>query len=312
MIDNSQTTDAIQASPLLRDLAIGGAFLTREEVLATIRQSTGKVVLFLAHIRDDGSIETKDQFIPIREVADVARSSNVPFLAMGCHSANFVSSGYTAEINSVDVVTKLAKTLGTAETFGNVLAGLITHNDGIQLDWNFLAGATEVLRVRLLDKKGDKRGAIYVGGIRGWYSDPTPTPTRLAYLAVKTGVPYWIFRGVIFSCLLMITVYLFELANLGLGREILELSSGCLFQLCLFASLVASCFLIMGLALVVSGTLGPILFLVAALILGTFWFKKGGDVFDPRKVPAFVIERRVPFGVLGLAVMGVAISAIVG
>jgi hypothetical protein len=312
MIDNSQTTDAVQASPLLRSLAVAGASLTRDEVLATIRQSSGKVVLFLAHIRDDGSIETKDQLIPIRELADVASSSNVPFLAMGCRSANFVSSGYTTEINSVDVVTKLAKTLGTAETFGNVLGSLTTRNDDIQLDWQFLAGATEVLRIKLFDKKGDERGAIYVGGIRAWYSTPSPQPTRLAYLAVKTGLPYWIWRGLIFSCLLVITVCLFELANVGLGSEILRISSGCLFVLCFIGSLLAIAVIITGLGLAASGPFESFFF-VAAMVLVYLCFNEGGKVFDhPRNMPAFVIKGRVPLGTLGLTVLGLTISAIVG
>jgi hypothetical protein len=310
MIDNSQTADAVQASPLLKDLTVAGTLLNRDEVLAVIRQSAGKVVLFLAHIRHDGSIETGDQFIPIQELADLASASNVPFLAMGCRSANFVPSGYTLEINSLDVVTKLARTLGTAETFGNVLGSLMTGDNGIQLDWKFLAGATEVLRIKLLDIKGEERGAIYIGGIRGWHSTPAPQAARLAYVAVKTGIPYWIWRGGILSCLLIITVCLFELAVVGLGKEILRISSGCLFYLCFVTSLFGVAALVAALGQLASGPSGMI-FLIAAMIWLGFCFSRGGIVFQLKEIPKFVVLRRLPFGILGLMVFGFAISAIV-
>ena len=311
MIDNSQTTDAIHASQLLNSLVVAGASLTRDEVLTTIRQSAGKVILFLAHIREDGSIETKDQFIAIQELAALADSSNVPFLALGCRSANFVSSGYSKEINSFDVVTRLGRTLGTAETFGNVLAGLMTSDDDIQLDWKFLAGATEVLRIKLVDKKAGDRGAIYVGGIRSWSSAPVPQPTRLAYLALETGLPYWAWRGGLFSCLLVIVVWLFELANLSLGVEILKLSSGCFVQLCWFALVFAGAGLIAASGQLVSGPLG-MGFFVAALIWIGFCLHTRGLIFDVRGIPEFALKRKVPLGVLGLAVLGFSISAILG
>lgn len=301
LIDNTRTSDAIKYSQILSRIAVEGDSYTRQQLLASV-QTPDSVVLLFTHVGQDGQIQTKDGALPVQEVVAFAKKRSVPILVVGCNSDDFIGTGYTGLLNSLEMVGRLEATLKSAHSYRDFVNGLAPPGEAVQLDWAFLIGAGEILRIKILDSEGKTRAVVYASGFPGMQV-VAPPPSGLSYLAVHSGLPYWLWRGVGFTLAMILGVYLVGFVRPGLGDEVFELCSasmgGC-------ATLIAYLAIVLAFALVASllSWLGVILFLVGMGFLQS--------ITENWEIPAFVVDHPRVFGVTSLTVLGLFLSGVMG
>jgi hypothetical protein len=145
-------------------------------------------------------------------------------LVVGCNSATFGETGYTTLLDSIEVVQRLASTLESARSYRDFVSGLATPQEAVQLDWEFLVRAGEIMRIKIVDREGSQRIVIYPSGFRGMQAG-FPQVSGRDYLAASSGLALWIWRGLGFAVVALLAVLFAGQVSLGLPDKILEVSA---------------------------------------------------------------------------------------
>ena len=217
LIENSQTTEAIQGSRVLSGMSRQEAGSNRDQLFAALKASPVHVILLLTHITEHGMVELRDGDVPLAEIGQAAHEHSVPLLVVGCRSARFLTSGYKGYLNSIEMVGRIDHALGSAHSFGDLVSGFAHSDEALVLDWEFLQSAHDTLRVRLVGNDGGELGVVYLYGFQGWIGAP-PKPSGLALLAAKSGWAFWVWRGVAFAAGLLVLA----MATARLAPEFLD------------------------------------------------------------------------------------------
>lgn len=304
LIDNSQTREAISDSSTLRPLTVEAPSATRQQLFDLMMRSQGKVIFLLTHLSPNGMIEASDGDISVQDLNMAAKNQAIPMLVVACRSRNFLPSGYTTLLNSLDMVKLIDGAVGSASSYGELLDHLATENEPLELDAEFLATTHDILKIRAGDGKGNERLVLYATGFPGTRGSP-PVAAGLARVAVRTGWPYWLWRGLVYATAGLLFGFAADLFRPGAFKWITLACSLCFFY-CILA-----CFVVLaGASFVGEGhemgwTSLIVLWVVFAVI------HQIGDFGSP------ILERlldrhQTSIGITGMFVIALLASAVIG